>query len=286
MTESRPGIAAAIQNAYANLTIRERQLADVILENPNQIIVFSASELAQKAGVSNSTVTRMVQQIGFDSYDQIRRRARETLGLGAPLSLLTQAEQQAAAGGGSLVDRFAEQEISMLRAAFASLRPEDVDEMTTRLNEAGNLGFLGLRNSHFFAAYARWQFIQFRERTRQMPGAGETIAERIADLGSGDVVLVVAVRRLVKKLERYVEAISRTGADVLIITDPTGRSLAKHARWIIVCPVENPNVFDSYVGVLAVIRLLAYETFIKSGQNGREYMLAIEQQHDILSEFD
>ena len=261
-------------------------MADVILENPDQIILFTASELARKAGVSNSTVTRMVQQLGFNSYDQIRRQARETLGLGAPLSLLSKTEQHIPAGNSTLVGSFAKQEISMLQATFDSLHPEEIDEMTTKLCAAGNLGFLGLRNSHFFAAYARWQFIQFREKTRQMPGAGETIAERIADLGSGDVVLVVAVRRLVKKLERYIEAISRTGADVLIITDPTGRSLSAHARWTIVCPVENPNVFDSYVGVLAVIRLLAYETFIKSGQKGREYMLAIEHQHDILSEFD
>lgn len=279
-------LTSAIHNAYEKLTVRERQLADLLLENPNQIVVFSASELAQKARVSNSTVTRMIQQIGFESYDQVRKQAREGIGRGSPLSLYTGGKQQPMRGGDNLVQRFAEQEVAMLRSAFVELCPREIDEITSRLCFAGNLGFLGLRNSHFFAAYARWQFIQFRERTRQMPGAGETIAERIADLGPGDVVMVVAVRRLVKKLERYVEAISKTGAEVLLITDPTGEALSKHARWKIICPVENPNIFDTYVGVLAVIRFLAYEAFIKSGQKGKEYMLAIEHQHDVLSEFD
>jgi len=279
-------LTTAIQNAYGKLTVRERQLADLLLENPSQIVIFSASELAKRASVSNSTVTRMIQQIGFESYDQVRKQAREDMSRGSPLSLYSIDGLQAMQSKDNMVDRFAEQEVTMLRSAFSELRPQVIDEITSRLCFAGNLGFLGLRNSHFFAAYARWQFIQFREKTRQMPGAGETIAERIADLGPGDVVMVVAVRRLVKKLERYVEAISKTGAEVLMITDPSGKALSKHARWIIICPVENPNIFDTYVGVLAVIRLLAYESFIKSGQKGREYMLAIEHQHDVLSEFD
>ncbi len=100
------------------------------------------------------------------------------------------------------------------------------------------------------------------------------------------MVMVVAVRRLVGKLNRYVKAIADTGADVLLITDPTGTALVQHARWTITCPVENANIFVSYAGVLAVIRLLAYQAFVKCGHEGREYMLAIERQHDVLAEFD
>ncbi len=280
-------LTSAIRNAYANLTGRERQLADIILENPEQLAIFSASELAGKAQVSNSTVTRLVKQLGYPNYDHMRKLARREIGHGSPLALLGQEEMPGGNNGREdLIERFAEQETALLRAALGRLDPQMLDEITTRLCEAGNLGFLGLRNSHFFATYARWQFIQFREKTRQMPGAGETIAERIADLGPGDVVMIVAVRRLVGKLRRYVKVISETGADVLLITDPTGRELGKYARWVITCPVENEYIFDSYAGVLAVIRLLAYKAFLKSGRDGREYMLAIERQHDVLAEFD
>jgi DNA-binding MurR/RpiR family transcriptional regulator len=119
-----------------------------------------------------------------------------------------------------------------------------------------------------------------------IPGAGETVAERIADLGKGDVVLVVGVRRMVGILKRYMKAISKTGASVLLITDPSVREIPAFARWTITCPVENPHVFDSYAGVLAVIRLLAYETFRRAGKPGRDYMQKIEAQHEELAEFE
>lgn len=275
-----------IRKSYSKLTTRETQLANLLIENPDFLVVYQASELAKKANVSNSTVTRLIKNIGLESYDKARKMAREEFGAGSPLSILAKSPRETTSGTDDLLGMFAEQEIGLLQSTFANLSAAEIDEIATHLCNAKNLGFLGLRNSHFFASYARWQFIQFRKKTRQMPGAGETIAERIADLGKGDVVMVVAVRRLVGKIHRYIEAITNTGADVLLLTDSSSAGKIHHARWTIVCPVENPNVFDSYVGVLSVIRLLAYESFIKSGRKGQEYMVAIEHQHDVLSEFD
>ena len=39
-------------------------------------------------------------------------------------------------------------------------------------------------------------------------------------------------------------------------------------------------------GVLAVIRLLAFETFRKAAKAGREYLEKIETQHEVLAEFE
>lgn len=275
-----------INQSYQSLSNREAQVADLLLQDPNQILWYSASELANEADVSNSTVTRLVQVLGFKSYDELRKAVRSTLTNGSPLHILHNVEHAPSSDTDDPLRQFMAQEKDILDASYASLSGIDLDAIATRLVEARNLGFLGFRNSQYFAAYARWQFVQFRPRTRQMPGAGETIAERIADLGPDDVVLVIAIRRIVGKLPRYIDAIKKTGADVLLITDPSSSALGKNATWTIVCPVENPEVFDSYVGVLSIIRFLAYRSFRKSAGAGQNYMEAIERQHDQLDEFD
>ncbi len=163
-------LTTVIRSAYASLADRERQLADIIMENTSRIAVFSASELARKARVSNPTATRMVKQPGFRNYDQMRRLARREMGSGSPLALFSADESDPAQTlRGNLIERFAEQEIGILRNSLARLDPETIDEITTCLCEAGNLGFPGLRNSHFFATCARWQFLQFREKTARCP---------------------------------------------------------------------------------------------------------------------
>lgn len=112
------------------------------------------------------------------------------------------------------------------------------------------------------------------------------MAERIADLGPDDVVMVVGIRRIVGKLRRYLQALSSSGVRVLLITDPSARVTPAYAHWTITCPVETPHVFDSYSGVLAVIRLLAFETFSKAGKPGRQYLETIESRHEQLAEFE
>lgn len=271
---------------YEGLPAGERKVADLVLDFPGELAAYSASEMAKLAQVSNATVTRLFQRLGYDSFEAARRSSRRAREWGSPLYLATGSDRKSAeAEEGSLLD-FAEKETALLQAALGEITRGQVDEITTALAKARNLGFMGFRNSYYFAAYARWQFIQFRQKTRMIPGAGETVAERIADLGKGDVVLVVGVRRMVGILKRYIKAISNTGASVLLITDPSIREIPAFARWTITCPIENPHVFDSYAGVLAVIRLLSYETFRKTGKPGRDYMQKIEAQHEELAEFE
>jgi len=284
--KSLKSIVDSVHKVYSQLSDRERLVADLVLETPGEISMYPASELARLVGVSNSTVTRFVRRTGFNNYEEMRRSAREARNWGSPLFLAQQADHAPRESAENRLVQFAEQEIKLLQRTLGDLTPSRVDEIATALAEAHNLGFMGFRNSYYFAAYARWQFIQFRDKTRMIPGSGETVAERIADLGEGDVVLVVGVRRIVGILKRYLEAISNTGASVLLITDPSARGIPAIARWTITCPVENSHVFDSYSGVLAVLRLLAFETFEKIGKPGREYMQKIEARHEELAEFE
>ncbi len=278
-------LSGAIHQAYESLTRNERQIADLVLESPGRICVLSASELARTAGVSNSTVTRFVQRTGYDSYEHMRQVALESRSWGSPL-FMEPPTGPVEGNHDDLVHRFLQHETAVLQNSLADLSVERLDEITTALLEAHNLGFMGFRNSHYFAGYARWQFIQFRERTRLIPGPGETVAERIADLGPDDVVVVVGIRRIVGKLKRYLETLADSGVSVLLLTDPSARITPAYARWTITCPVDTPHVFDSYAGVLAVLRLLAYETFVKSGTSGRKYLENIEARHEQLGEFE
>ena len=45
-------------------------------------------------------------------------------------------------------------------------------------------------------------------------------------------------------------------------------------------------MFDSYAGVMGVLRLLAVETMQRLGRTARERLQAVESLHDALGEFD
>jgi len=274
-----------VHEAYAALPAGERKVADVVLDFPGELAAYSASELAELAGVSNATVTRFFRRLGYESFDGARRSSRRTREWGSPLFMTSKAAQSDQIGS-DLIARFASEEKALIDATFAALDPDMLAEAVEALARARRLFFLGFRNSSYAAGYARWQFIQFRSDVHMLTDGGESMAERIADLRQGDLLVVVGVRRLVAKLGRYAETARAAGADILLLTDPSARITPAHARWTIHCAVENPHVLDSYAGVMGVLRLLAVETMQKLGRSGRERLQQIEALHETLGEFD
>lgn len=273
---------AAIHKSYEGLSSREKEVADFILNAPGDLSMYPGSELAERVGVSNSTITRFVKRVGFDSYEDMRRAAREARQAGSPLFV---AARETSDSSPNKLLHFADIETACVHAALADLGLEKLDEIAEALASAREVGFMGFRNSHFLASYARRLVFQFRAGTRLIPSSpGESIAERIADLGPEDVVVVVALRRILAPMRSYVEAVRQTGAKILLISDPSVRILPSIVDWSVICPVETPHVFDSYSGPMAVLRLLAFEAFKKSGTQGRAYLSRIEAGHELLHE--
>lgn len=274
-----------VHKLYGQLPSGERKIADVVLEFPGDIAAYSASELAELAQVSNATVTRFVRRLGYAGFDDARRSARRERESGSPLfmtSKVTETEQI----GSDLLARFAAEERALIDATFEAIDPIVLAEAVDALASARRVFFLGFRNSAYLAGYGRGQFIQFRGGVHLLAGAGESLAERFADLRPDDVLVVAGMRRRVAFFDRYVEAASGRGAQILLLTDPSARGVPAFARWTFHCEVQNPHVLDSYVGAIAVLRLLAVETMNRLGRAGRGHLQAVEALHASLGELD
>ena len=61
-----------IESHRAALSDKEQRVADFILADPGQAVNPSLEELAERIGVSDSTLFRFVRKLGFDGYQQFR----------------------------------------------------------------------------------------------------------------------------------------------------------------------------------------------------------------------
>ena len=69
-----------IKNKYTSLSIKERKIADFILEHPLDSVNPSIEELADKIGISESTMVRFAKKLGYSGYQRFRiALARETI---------------------------------------------------------------------------------------------------------------------------------------------------------------------------------------------------------------
>lgn len=68
-----------IRTRYHTLSPAQKQIADFVLNNADQVILFSLSDLAEKCSTSETTILRFLRKLGFDSYQVFRVRIAQDM---------------------------------------------------------------------------------------------------------------------------------------------------------------------------------------------------------------
>jgi DNA-binding MurR/RpiR family transcriptional regulator len=278
-------IVSRIRRHYEDLPPSERRLADFILDFPGDIASYSATELAELAGASKAAATRLVRRLGFKSYEEARRSARDAQDWGSPLYLL---RKKSGAGLAPALElkRHLERDIANMARTFEVLDPDQLEEIVDTMTGARRLWLLGYRNSHILAAYARGQFFQVRDDVHLLPPGIETLSEFLAGIDERDLLIVIGFRRRPQQLRRAMKAAAATGAAILYITDPTARQTAALAKWTLCCEVGGVGVLDSYSSAMALMHYLGIAMVRKTAGAGRRRLKRIEDLHEDLHDFD
>ncbi len=280
--QQRPkSVESRIHENYKELSETECKIADVILDFPSELSAFTATELAALAGVSKATCSRFFQRLGFSSFEEARKLARERRNWGSPLYIESKATSHHVD-----LKKYFDNEIDLMKKNAIDIDPIVLDEITQSIVSSKRIWILGFRNSQFFAGYLRWQILQFRGDVHTLPTPGETLGEYTGDFTDSDLLIVVGLRRRPKELGKVMESAIQSSTKRLLITDPTARRLPALADWTLTVETQTPFVFDSASSAISLIRLLAINAFQLSGKMGRVHMERVEHQHEILGDLD
>ena len=145
-------ITAAVADGYERLSPGQRRVIDHLLADTRVGAVISAAELAREAGVSESTVTRAAQTLGFDGYPDLQARLRERFLDPSAVP------ERVAVGLADLGDtpeaaalRVMLEDAESIRATAQDLHPEVLREAVERLVNARRVYVFGSRGSHGLA---------------------------------------------------------------------------------------------------------------------------------------
>ena len=278
----RASFESRIRERYETLPSSERKIADLILEFPGEVAAYSATELAELAGSSKAAVTRLIRRLGFDSFEEARRAARDAQNWGSPLYLLPRKPDHTGVGG--RIQRHVEQDIQNISATFDALDTAAINEIVTAILKARRVFVYGYRNSHYLAGYFSFQLIQGRPDVHLLPAVGATLAEYVADMTGKDLVVVIGFRRRVPEVKRLLQSASAAGSRILYITDSSAGSQS-NANWTIHCSVRGQDLFDRYAGAISLLHFLSVSLMTHSGDTGRSRLKTIENLHEDLHEF-
>lgn len=268
-----------VRQALPDLHPAEKRLGEFVCDFPGELASYSAQELAALAHVSKATVTRFIQRLGYENYEEARRHARAERQTGSRLFLTTSAD----ASTTQSVKTHISQGVANLEATFMAISDAQIDGAASAMMRARKVWVLGFRSSHPFASYLQWQLTQVLEDIIAIPGAGETLGEHLVSLREDDVVVFFAMRRRIAQLDSILAHVRKSKARLIYITDESA-PFETGATWHFPCQTLAPGPLFNHTAVMALCHLLITRCLEQAGVEGRKRLRQIETLNESLDE--
>lgn len=248
-----------IEAALPGLSKGQRLIARYIVDNYDKAAHMTASALGTEVGVSESTVVRFANEMGFDGYPQLQAQIRETVRV-----KLTSVQRVAAVN-----DRIPEDEIlaysltadmENIKSTIDTIDRAEFVRAVDMILGARNIYILGMRSSAVLAEFMNYYFGLLFENVRLIrPAGGSEIFEHLMKVHEDDVFVAISFPRYTTGIVNATEYASKTGAKVVAITDSMSSPIIPHADAALVAKSEMVSFVDSLVAPMAIINaMIAY----------------------------
>ena len=227
MTPGQAGLDERIAAARPDLSPAEDRVASFFAQHREEVVFLSAAEIAARLDMSDATVIRAAQSLGYSGLpdlkaelrDALRTRATPTLRLGRSLEEL--GEDPAA-----VLEHVLATEMELLHDARKTLRPEDFSRALDLLAKAERVVIQGLGPNAPLAEYFAARLRRMRRPALAVGERGQALADALLDMRKGDVVIVLAYDRQNPESELTLERARDLGLSSILVTDTLGLALA------------------------------------------------------------
>ncbi|MEV5784663.1 MurR/RpiR family transcriptional regulator [Streptomyces sp. NPDC048448] len=222
----------------------QRRIAQYLIEHITEAAFLSITDLAERVGVSQPSVTRFAAAVGFSGYPALRERlqaiALSTLGSAPGAPTVDRGNELQAA-----VDVEIEN-LENLRRDFAD--PDQVIELGRALSQSTPLTVLGLRISVSLAEYFAYAARRVHPDVRVVTRGGSVAYDALLQSreAGGTWLLAFGMPRHAQETLTAVRVARSAGLKVALITDLALGPLADEADVTFTVGTGSRLVFDSY----------------------------------------
>lgn len=247
-------LATAIGRGDAAVTLGAKAHAVLakLVARPEEVAFRNISELSQTLGVNPSTLTRLATRLGYAGFAEFHGVFRDNISqhtrhfyTGQAHRLIDPVAAQPPGSEMSVVVQLAQESINNVEGFLAQLVPEALGGATRLLAHARRVRIHGLRQIHSLASFLTYGLGMIRADVSLLDGPGLGVAEGLAQLEPGDVLVVASVAPYTRSVADVAHAAAQAGIEVIALTDTRASPLVPPARHAFFIPHESSFISNS-----------------------------------------
>jgi DNA-binding MurR/RpiR family transcriptional regulator len=260
--EDKQDLMKLIQLRFQRLSKGQKLIAEFILKHYDKAAFMTAAKLGNSVGVSESTVVRFANELGYSGYPTLQKALQELIK--TKLTTVQRIElSNDFLGQDTALHSVLKADIDNIRATLEKINDETFEEVVSKILSAKKIYILGLRSSTTLAEFLGFYLNLILDNVRVVTYGVSDIFEQLLRLDREDLVIGIGFPRYSSRTVEALRYAKNNGAAVVALTDSLLSPLAVDADYTLLAQSNMASFVDSLVAPLSVINALIISVGLK-----------------------
>jgi len=265
-------LVAALPDAPAQV----QRGARYVLDHPDDVVIYSMREVAERAAVSPATLVRLANLLGFEKWSGVRLVHSENL-RSAPAAYIDRARDAVGRTDRDLVQETFVSHQANLAHTEAVNGDEAIRDAAEALAQADRVfvsAFMSCRApGHTFVYLGRI----LRDDVMLLGTESSSLPADLLTLREGDMVLSINFQPYGREILQVAEAVKRSGAGLVCLSDSRASPLTPLADHVLLFGPNGPSFFPSITAATALVESLLAAMLACLGEAAQDRIGGIER---------
>lgn len=243
-----------LNEKYNTFTKSHRIIADYLTDKLNDIAFCTLEELADRIGVSTTTIIRFSRKLGYNGYSDMQKDIQSNIQtkVGLPDRL---SHRESDSSNTLLADSF-QNDILNIQRTLKAQNNEDLQTVIDNISDAPNIYILGMRSSFSIAHYMASRLSEIRENIHLVQSVGMLYPEEIVSAQEGDVCIAYLFPRYSKLSTTILSWLKNAGVKIILFTSQNYSAVQGYGDIILPCSISSLSYKNSYAAPLSLSNYL------------------------------
>jgi len=255
MDDTKLDLMRTIQLKFPRLSKGQKLIAEYILKHYDKAAFMTAAKLGVSVGVSESTVVRFANELGFSGYPKLQKSLQELiknkLTTVQRIELSNELVSEETALKGVL-----KSDMENIRATLEKINHKTFEDVVNSIFAAKKIYIIGLRSASALSEFLGFYLHLILDNVHVVGYGVSDIFEQIINVSEDDLVIGIGFPRYAARTIESLSYAKSKGAKVVAITDSLLSPLAARADHTLIAQSNMASFVDSLVAPLSVINAL------------------------------
>jgi len=267
-----------IRRKQSSFSAAQKLVATYVVENFYQIPFLSITQLAKNIGVSDNTIIKFCNQLGYAKFGEFKREFSEYAHIELVMANKL-SESESEENRQAWLTAGMEEDTAAIQATLTDpANRQALEKLLPMIHGANNIYITGGRASGYmagiFANALRYLGLKVHEISF---GVGD-YWDRLSTVTKEDLVIAICMPRYTARVVEALKLLYEAEIPIALITD-TGLSPAHaYADPVFHCTVASGYYFPCYAGCLSLISAICRATGATRKEDAAEHIRRLERQ--------